>query len=91
MSGHLCLTRNGVSVTGKLDDGLYSACVQNGLGTVRGTLTGIAAAEMALGHSSDVTRHFEAEAEPTPLPPQPFRDIGANALLRWRGWRAGAE
>jgi len=90
-AGHLCLSLNGVAVTGALEPGLFSACVQNGLGTARGTLTGIAAAEKAMGVESDVTRHFAAEAQPKRLPPQPFRDLGANAVLRWKEWRAGAE
>lgn len=90
-SGHLCLTLNGVSVMRKLDDGLFSGCVQNGLGTARGTLTGIGAAELACGVDSDVTRHFTAEAKPKRLPPQPFQQIGANAVLRWKEWRAGNE
>lgn len=90
-AGHLCLSLNGVSVTRQLDDGLYSACVQNGLGTARGTLTGIAAAEMAAGKTSAITRHFTAEARPRRLPPRPLRDIGANAILRLRAWRARAE
>ncbi|MEM6887200.1 MAG: FAD-binding oxidoreductase [Pseudomonadota bacterium] len=90
-AGHLCLSMNGVSVTGELEPGLYSACVQNGLGTARGTLTGIAAAELALGAESEITRHFTNETDPTRLPPRPVRDIGANAVLRWKEWRAGAE
>lgn len=90
-AGHLCLTLNGVAVGGLIDNGVYSACVQNGLGTARGTLTGIAAAETALGHKSDITRFFEAEAAPKKLPPQPFAKLGANAYLRWKEWRAGAE
>ena len=90
-AGHLCLARNGVSVTGALEPGLFSACVQNGLGTTRGTLTGIAAAEMAVGVESDVTRYFAAEPAPLRLPPQPFRDIGANAFLRWKERQAAAD
>ncbi|MFU8776258.1 MAG: NAD(P)/FAD-dependent oxidoreductase [Roseovarius sp.] len=90
-AGHLCLTLNGVSVMRKLDDGLYSACVQNGLGTARGTLTGIGAAELACGITSDITRHFTAEAPPRRLPPQPFQQIGANAVLRYKEWRARDE
>ena len=90
-AGHLCLTLNGVSVTREIDHGVHSACVQNGLGTARGTLTGIAAAEAAMGTSSDITTHFATEAEPKPLPPQPFATWGANAYLRWKEWRAGAE
>ena len=87
-AGHLCLTLNGVSVTRKLDDGVYSGCVQNGLGTARGTLTGIAAAEMAVGECSSITAHFGAEDRPKRLPPQPFQQIGANAVLRMKEWRA---
>ncbi len=90
-AGHLCLSLNGVSVAREIEPGLYSGCVQNGLGTARGTLTGIAAAERACGHSSEITRHFEAEEAPKRLPPQPFREIGANAVLRWKEWRARAE
>lgn len=90
-AGHLCLTLNGVSVMRQLDDGLFSGCVQNGLGTARGTLTGIGAAELACGETSAITDHFTAEATPRKLPPQPFQQVGANAVLRWREWRARAE
>ncbi len=90
-AGHLCLTRNGVAVMRELDDNLFSACVQNGLGTARGTLTGMAAAELACGATSDITRHFTAEAEPTRLPPPPLATIGANLYLRLQEWKAGDE
>jgi glycine/D-amino acid oxidase-like deaminating enzyme len=90
-AGHLCLTLNGVSVVGEVDQGVFSACAQNGLGTARGTLTGIAAAELALGQGSSISRHFTAQAAPKPLPPQPFATWGANAYLRWKEHRAGAE
>ncbi len=90
-AGHLCLSQNGVSVLRELDDGVYSACVQNGLGTARGTMTGMGAAELAMGVESDITRHFSAEEDPSRLPPEPFSTIGANAYLRWKEWRAGAE
>ncbi|MCV2866138.1 NAD(P)/FAD-dependent oxidoreductase [Albidovulum sediminicola] len=90
-AGHLCLTLNGVSVTREVDDGVFSGCVQNGLGTARGTLTGIGAAELACGHTSPITDHFTAEAAPKRLPPQPFQQIGANAVLRWKEWRASKE
>ena len=90
-AGHLCLTLNGVAVMRQLDEGLFSGCVQNGLGTARGTLTGIGAAELACGVESTVTRHFTAQAQPKRLPPQPLQKIGANALLRYKEWRAGNE
>ncbi len=90
-SGHLCLSKNAVSVMRELEPGLFSACVQNGLGTTRGTLTGCGAAELAMGQSSDITRFFTAEAEPSRLPPHPFDTIGANAYLRFKEWQARVE
>lgn len=90
-SGHLCLSRNAVSVMRELEPGLFSACVQNGLGTARGTLTGIAAASLACGQRSEITDFFTAEAEPTRLPPHPFDSWGANLYLRWKEWQARAE
>ena len=90
-AGHLCLTLNGVSVTGQIEQGVFSACVQNGLGTARGTLTGIAAAELAMAQHSPIADHFATEAAPKPLPPQPFAAWGANTYLRFKEWRAGAE
>lgn len=90
-AGHLCLSKNGVAVMRELDRNLYSACVQNGLGTVRGTMTGMGAAELACGVESEITRHFTAEAEPTKLPPSPLSTIGANVYLRYKEWAAQPE
>ena len=90
-SGHLCRSKNGVSVLRELEPGLYAACVQNGLGTARGTLTGIGAAELACSQTSAITEFFTAQAEPAKLPPHPFDTIGANAYLRWKEWQARLE
>jgi len=90
-AGHLCLSSNGVSVTCEILTNLFSACVQNGLGTARGTLTGIAAAEMACGLNTDLTAHFQNETALKALPPRLIRDIGANAVLRYKEWRARSE
>jgi glycine/D-amino acid oxidase-like deaminating enzyme len=87
-AGHLCLSLNGVAVMRELDQNLFSGCVQNGLGTARGTLTGIAAAELACGESSPITSYFAAEDRPKKLPPRPFQQIGANSILRFREWCA---
>ena len=90
-AGHLCLTRNGVAVMREIEKGIYSGCVCNGLGTTRSTLTGIGSAELACGMTSTITEHFTAEARPRCLPPTPFQQIGANAVLRWKEWRARDE
>ena len=90
-AGHLCLSRNGVTLLGQVDDGLFSACCQNGLGVARGTLTGMGAAELASGGPSEIAEFFAAEPEPSRLPPPPISTMGANAALRWKEWRAGPE
>jgi glycine/D-amino acid oxidase-like deaminating enzyme len=90
-AGHLCLSLNGVAVMREIEDGVFSGCVQNGLGTARGTLTGIGAAELSCGASSEITEHFRAEDRPKRLPPAPFATLGANLVIRWKEWRAADE
>ena len=89
--GRLCLSRNNVNVVRELDNGLFSACCQNGLGTTRGTLTGMLAAELATQTWSDELARATAQAEPSKLPPRPIAALGARAVLRWQERRAGAE
>ncbi|MDO5371025.1 FAD-binding oxidoreductase [Paracoccus sp. (in: a-proteobacteria)] len=90
-AGHLCLARNGSSVAGNIGRNLYAACVCNGLGTTRSTLAGIAAAEAALGQTSDVTRFFAAQPLPERLPAPHLAKLGANLFIRWKEWRARNE
>ena len=90
-AGHLCLTWNGVEVMRELEPGLYSACGCNGLGTVRSTLLGMAAADLVLKKRSSIAEHFLGEEEPRKLAPRPFSTIGANLFLRYKEWRARAE
>ena len=89
--GRLCLSRNGVAAFGEVAPGLYAACCQNGLGTTKGTLHGLLAAEQASGMSSEYLDQVLTAPPPTKLPPTPIAWVGANALLRWRQYRAGAE
>jgi len=90
-AGHLCLSWNGVPAHGEIEPGLFAAVCQNGLGTARGTLAGISAAELALGRESDTTRAMLAHAPPRRLPPEPLVSLGANATMAWKEWRAGRE
>ncbi|GMG84403.1 FAD-binding oxidoreductase [Paralimibaculum aggregatum] len=90
-AGHLCLSRNGVPAFGEVEPGIVAACCQNGLGTVRGTLAGMAAAEATLGRETGRTRALAGAEAPARLPPEPVASIGANAYLRYKEWRAGRE
>lgn len=89
--GRLCLSRNGVPAFGEVDDGVYSAVCQNGLGTAKGTFAGVAAAELATGTPSWRVDAMRAYDEPQRLPPEPFMYVGANAYLRWHEFRARGE
>lgn len=89
--GRLCISRNSVPAFGEVDTDLFSACCQNGLGTAKGTMAGILAAEQAVGHQSDLLMAIQQEPEPSRLPPEPFAWLGANAVIRWKEYRAGNE
>ncbi|KIC42968.1 oxidoreductase [Ruegeria sp. ANG-R] len=90
-AGMLCLSRNGSAAFGEIEQGVYAACCQNGLGIARGTLQGMGAAELVLQKASPIADHFLAQPMPPRLPPEPFASVGANAYLRWKEWRSGAE
>ncbi len=89
--GRLCLSRNGVGAFGEVDDGLYSACCQNGLGVAKGTTLGMAAAELASGEKSWLVDALLEQDAPVRLPPMPLTYIGANAVMRWGEHKAGRE
>ncbi|MCV6602631.1 MAG: FAD-binding oxidoreductase [Cohaesibacter sp.] len=90
-AGRLCLSYNGVSAFGEIDDNIFSACCQNGLGASKGTFSGMMAADLAMGKSSDHLTQLLKQEPPSRLPPEPLSWLGANALMRWREWRAGKE
>ena len=91
-SGRLCLSRNDAWALGELESGLFSACCQNGLGTTRGTIAGIVAAEMASGSRQDsLVPDFPAQPMPRRLFPEPFMTVGARSVIRLKEWRAGRE
>ncbi|MEO9273734.1 FAD-binding oxidoreductase [Marinomonas sp. 5E14-1] len=89
--GRLCLSLNAMPAFGELESRVWSACCQNGLGTVKGTLSGIAAAEQAVLGSSDFLTDFLDHQAPSKLPPEPFLSLGANMMMRWKQWQAGKE
>ncbi|MCP5074489.1 MAG: FAD-binding oxidoreductase [Rhodobacteraceae bacterium] len=90
-AGHLCLSRNSVPAFGEVDEGVFAACCQQGLGTSKGTLAGMGAAELATGQPSEIAEALLAQPEPEKLPPEPFATLGANAYLKWKEWCAGKE
>jgi len=89
--GRLCLSWNGVPAFGEIEEGLFSACCQNGLGTSKGTLAGMLAAELATQSNSPLVAKMLVCEAPKRLPPEPLAWLGANARMRWGEWKAGRE
>ena len=90
-AGRLCLTLNNVSVFGEIEPGFFSACVENGLGTVKSTLAGVLAADLATGTPSTHLASLTSQAKPRRLPPEPVAWLGINAVIRMQELRAGRE
>jgi glycine/D-amino acid oxidase-like deaminating enzyme len=90
-AGRLCLSWNHVPAFGEVEQGLYSACCENGLGTVKSTLAGIMAADLATGTRSEDLDKYQNQPKPSRIPPEPFARLGATAVIRWQEMRAGRE
>ena len=91
-SGRLCLSRNNVWALAELDDGLFSACCQNGLGLSKGTIAGIVSAEMAVGSGvTSLIPDYRPQALPSKLFPEPWMSLGARGVIKFKEWRAGKE
>ncbi len=90
-AGRLCLSLNHVPAFGEIEEGLYSACCENGLGTVKSTLAGMMAADLATGSASRQLEEYMDHAQPARLPPEPFAWLGVNAVIRLQELRAGRE
>ena len=89
--GHLCLSLNSVPAFGEVEDGLYVAGCQNGLGTVKGTLAGKLIADLACGSNDPMVADMLGYGGPKRLYPEPFMTAGARARLWWMHRRAGRD
>ncbi|MFB9947463.1 NAD(P)/FAD-dependent oxidoreductase [Rhizobium puerariae] len=90
-AGRLCLSRNHVPAFGEVEEGLYSACCENGLGTVKSTLAGMMAADLAAGSGGSELDQYRNQPEPSRLPPEPIAWLGVNSVIRFQELRAGRE
>ncbi|WP_372737106.1 NAD(P)/FAD-dependent oxidoreductase [Neptunomonas sp.] len=89
--GRLCLSLNSMPAFGEVEQRIWSAACQNGLGTVKGTLSGMMAAEHAVLGQSEMLSEFLDHQAPSKLPPEPFLSLGANMTMKWKEWQAGIE
>jgi glycine/D-amino acid oxidase-like deaminating enzyme len=90
-SGGLCMTANGGTIFGETAPGVFTSIAYNGLGLSRGTASGKALAELALGHDSDLLRDVQAMPKASRRIPEPFLGLGARSYISYVQWRGGAE
>ena len=90
-AGRLCLSRNHAPAFGEVEEGLYSACCENGLGTVKSTFAGMMAADLATATPSEHLKAYMNQPRPSLIPPEPFAWLGINSVIRWQELRAGRE
>ena len=89
--GPLCLSLNSVPAFGEVETGVYVACCQNGLGTVKGTLAGKLIADLACGSNDPMVAEMLGYPAPKKLYPEPFMTLGARGRLWWMHRRAGRD
>ena len=80
--GHLTLSRNNVAAFGEVRPGLFSACCQNGLGTVKGTLHGLAAADLAMGKDTALVKELLNSPKPKKLPFKPLTKVVVSSRIK---------
>jgi glycine/D-amino acid oxidase-like deaminating enzyme len=90
-AGRLCLSRNSAAAFGEVEENLYSACCENGLGTVKSTLAGVMAAELATGTGSLFLDRYSQAPGPSKLPPKILTKLGVSSVIGWQAFRAGRE
>nr|WP_183753393.1 FAD-binding oxidoreductase [Pseudochelatococcus contaminans] len=89
--GGLGMTRNGQGFFGELRPNVYGSLGCNGLGTVRGTATGVLLADWLAGKNHSLTEFLLTAPKPVSNPPDPFLTVGVDFTL-WRGQsKAGLE
>ena len=89
--GRLCLSLNSVFAQGEVEEGVYSACCQNGLGIAKGTAIGVITAEKISGTISSLVPNFVDEEAPKKLMPKALMWASVNSYIRWKELIAGKE
>lgn len=86
--GALCLSLNSVPAFGEVDERIYAAVCQNGLGIAKGTYAGIAIADLATAQDNQIVTDISSYDPPRKLYPEPFMTIGAKTTLWWQQKKA---
>ena len=89
--GHLALSLNDAVAFGEVESNLFASCCQNGLGTVRGTLHGMAVADFAMGKKTDLVVKILNSSKLKKLPPKPILSLAIKTRISLGEFLAGKE
>lgn len=89
--GVLAVTMNYQSVFTQPQDNVYVICGCNGVGVAKGTYLGYYMAEMVHGNDSEALDFIRQTSQPTKVPPEPFRSLGAKWRVRKEQQAAGLD
>ncbi|MBH0066238.1 NAD(P)/FAD-dependent oxidoreductase [Psychrobacter sp. SZ93C1] len=79
--GMLCMTMNHEPVFSESYPGVYAIAAMNGVGIAKGTYLGYYMAEMIKGNKSEDLDFILNNSNPSWVPPDPFKTIGARVRL----------
>lgn len=89
--GMLCMTLNHQSMFQQSADNLYALSGMNGVGVAKGTYLGYYLAEWIVGRDSDELDFIRRHNQPSWVPPDPLRSVGARIRLRYEAGKAAGE
>ncbi|UOO93204.1 NAD(P)/FAD-dependent oxidoreductase [Vitreoscilla stercoraria] len=89
--GVLAVTMNYQSVFAQPQDNVYVICGCNGVGVAKGTYLGYYMAEMMHGNNSEALEFIRQTSQPTKVPPEPFRSLGAKWRIHKEQQTAGLD
>lgn len=89
--GMVCMTLNHQSVFKKSGEGVYTIVGCNGVGVAKGTYLGYYMAEHISGIKSDALDFIFTNSNPSWVPPDPLKAIGAGIRLKRESSSAGGD
>jgi glycine/D-amino acid oxidase-like deaminating enzyme len=89
--GMLCMTLNHQSVFKQSADGVFTVVGCNGVGVAKGTYLGYYMAEHICGIDSDALSFIVDNSNPSWVPPDPLKAIGAGLRLKHEASNAGGD
>jgi glycine/D-amino acid oxidase-like deaminating enzyme len=90
--GVYAISRNFTNFFGQLEDGVFAAACDNGVGAAWGTISGTLLADYAVGAQSSLLDDIHAvTGMPSLNPPEPFLGLGVRTRIRLAAWQSRAE